>query len=112
GGALLGALLAAGTLLASGARAQAPNPRAPPSGDTGFAEVSVNLNAGTFDKVLPFDVPVRICGTLPAGSTDASVQSAVSMTAALSADADCKLRPPKGAQRPGAAPIPGRLDGT
>ncbi len=112
GDALLGALLAAGALLASGAWAQAPNPCAPPAGDTGFAEVSVNLSAGTFDKVLPFDVPIRLCGTVPAGSTDVSVQYAVSKTADLSVDADCNLLAPKGAQWLPAVPIPGRLDGT
>jgi hypothetical protein len=110
--ALLGALLAAGTFLASGAAAQAPNPCTPPSGDTGFAEIGVNLNAGTFDRILPFDVPIRLCGTVPAGSTDVTVQYAVSKTANLSVDADCRLLAPAGAQWLPAAPIAGRLDGT
>jgi hypothetical protein len=106
-------LLAAGTLLASGALAQAPpNPCTPPVGDTGFAEVTVNLSAGTFDRVLPFDVPVRICGTVPAGSTDVSVQYAASTTADLSVDANCNLLAPKGAQWQPATAVPGRLDGT
>ncbi len=110
--ALLGVFLAAGTFLASGAAAQAPNPCTPPSGDTGFAEVGVNLNAGTFDRLLPFDVPVRICGTVPAGSTDVSLQYAVSKTANLSVDANCNLLAPAGAQWLPATPIAGRLDGT
>jgi len=110
--ALLGAFLAAGISLASGAAAQAPNPCTPPPGDTGFAEVSVNLNAGTFDRILPFDVPVRICGTVPAGSTDISLQYAVSKAANLSVDANCNLLAPAGVQWLPAVPISGRLDGT
>jgi hypothetical protein len=106
------ACLLAGLLAASGAAAQAPNPCAPPAGDTGFAEVAVNLNAGTFDRVLPFDVPVRICGTAPAGTTGVAVQYAVSRTANLSVDKDCNLLAPSGAQWQPAAPISGRLDGT
>jgi hypothetical protein len=106
------ACLLAGLLAASGAAAQAPNPCAPPAGDTGFAEVVVNLNAGTFDRVLPFDVPVRICGTVPAGTSDVAVQYAVSRTANLSVDKDCNLLAPAGAQWQPATPISGRLDGT
>src|ERR1700710_1173105 len=109
--ALLGAFLAAGISLASGAAAQAPNPCTPPPGDTGFAEVSVNLNAGTFDRILPFDVPVRICGTVPAGSTDISLQYAVSKAANLSVDANCNLLAPAGVQWLPAVPISGRLHG-
>jgi hypothetical protein len=106
------ACLLVGLLAASGAAAQAPNPCAPPAGDTGFAEVAVNLNAGTFDKVLPFDVPVRICGTAPAGTSDVAVQYAVSRTANLSVDKDCNLLAPPGVQWQPATPISGRLDGT
>jgi hypothetical protein len=101
-----------GVLLASAATAQPPNPCTPPSGDTGFAEIGVNLNAGTFDRVLPFDVPIRICGAVPAGSTNVSVQYAVSKTANLSVDANCNLLAPAGAQWLPATPISGRLDGT
>jgi hypothetical protein len=106
------ACLLAGLLAASGAAAQTPNPCAPPAGDTGFAEVAVNLNAGTFDRVLPFDVPVRICGTAPAGTSDVAVQYAVSKTANLSVDKHCNLLAPPGAQWQPATPISGRLDGT
>jgi hypothetical protein len=107
-----GALLLAGAFLASGVAAQAPNPCTLPTGDTGFAEVSVNLSAGTFDRVLPFDVPIRICGTVPAGSTNVTVQYAVSETADLSVDANCNLLAPKGVQWLPATPVAGRLDGT
>src|SRR5262245_12703409 len=36
-----------------------------PTGDTGFVEINVNVAAGTFDRVLPFDVPIRLCGQVP-----------------------------------------------
>jgi hypothetical protein len=105
-----GALLLAEALGAGPAAAQ--DPCAPPTGDTGFAEVAVNLNAGTFNRVLPFDVPVRVCGTVPAGSTSVTVQYAVSRTANLSLDSKCRLLSPPGASLEPATPIPGRLDGT
>jgi len=108
--ALPGAFLLARLLSASSAAAQ--DPCAPPAGDTGFAEVSVNLNAGTFNQVLPFDVPVRVCGTVPAGTTSVAVQYVASKTADLSIDQNCKVLAPPGAQLQPAAPIPGRLDGT
>ena len=110
GVALPGAFLLARFLFASGAAAQ--DPCAPPAGDTGFAEVSVNLNAGTFNQVLPFDVPVRVCGTVPAGTTSVAVQYVASKTADLSIDQNCKVLAPAGAQLQPATPIPGRLDGT
>lgn len=47
----------------------AQTPCAPPSADTGFAEVAVNVNAGTFNQVLPFDVPIRLCGQATADTT-------------------------------------------
>jgi hypothetical protein len=108
--ALPGAFLLARLLCAGSAAAQ--DPCAPPAGDTGFAEVSVNLNAGTFNQVLPFDVPVRVCGTVPAGTTAVAVQYAVSKTADLSIDQNCKLLAPPGARLQPGTPIPGRLDGT
>ena len=108
--ALPGAFLLARLLFASSAAAQ--DPCAPPAGDTGFAEVGVNLNAGTFNQVLPFDVPVRVCGTVPAGTTAVAVQYAVSKTADLSIDQNCKLLAPPGARLQPGTPIPGRLDGT
>ncbi len=108
--ALPGAFLLAKLLFASSAAAQ--DPCAPPAGDTGFAEVSVNLNAGTFNQVLPFDVPVRVCGTVPAGTTSVAVQYVASKTADLSIDQNCKVLAPPGARLQPATPIPGRLDGT
>ncbi|HTG32107.1 MAG TPA: hypothetical protein VLB76_04200 [Thermoanaerobaculia bacterium] len=107
---LVGAFLLARLFSASGAAAQ--DPCAPPAGDTGFAEVSVNLNAGTFNQVLPFDVPVRVCGTVPAGTTSVAVQYVASKTADLSIDQNCKVLAPPGAQLQPATPIPARLDGT
>ena len=56
---LLPVILLAAATAASG---QTPNPCTPPTGDTGFAEIEVNVDAGTFNRVLPFDVPLRICG--------------------------------------------------
>lgn len=56
---LLPVILLAAATTASG---QTPNPCTPPTGDTGFAEIEVNVDAGTFNRVLPFDVPLRICG--------------------------------------------------
>jgi hypothetical protein len=108
--AVLGTLFVAAVLPAVPAAAQ--DPCTPPAGDTGFAEVSVNLKAGTFDRVLPFDVPVRICGTVPAGTTSIAVQYAVSKTADLALDASCTLLAPPGARLQPDTPIPGRLDGT
>jgi hypothetical protein len=110
-GLCLGSALAlTGVFLAGPAAAQ--DPCAPPSGDTGFAEVGVNLNAGTFNRVLPFDVPVRVCGTVPAGTTSVTVQYAASKSADLSMDANCRLLSPAGARLEPATPIPARLDGT
>lgn len=105
-----GALVVARVFLAGPAAAQ--DPCTPPTGDTGFAEVRANLSAGTFDKVLPFDVPVRICGTVPAGTTSVAVQYVVSKKADISMDDTCKvLAPPRARLQPDPA-IPGRLDGT
>jgi hypothetical protein len=108
--ALPGAFLLARLLFASCALAQ--DPCAPPTGDTGFAEVGVNLNAGTFNQVLPFDVPVRVCGTVPAGTSSVAVQYAVSKTVDLAIDQNCRVLAPSGARLQPGTPIPGRLDGT
>jgi hypothetical protein len=65
----------AAVLSAALAAALAPMPLAaqapctPPTADTGFAEVAVNVNAGTFNQVLPFDVPIRLCGQATADTT-------------------------------------------
>jgi hypothetical protein len=109
-GLLLGGALVAGVFPAGPAAAQ--DPCAPPPGDTGFAEVSVNLNAGTFNRVLPFDVPVRVCGTVPAGTTRVAVQYVVSKKADISLDDRCGVRAPSGARLQPEPAIQGRLDGT
>jgi hypothetical protein len=110
-GLLLGGALGAWIFLAGPAAAQ-PDPCVPPTGDTGFAEVSVNLNAGTFNRVLPFDVPVRVCGTMPAGTANVAVQYVESKKADISMDERCRVLAPAGARLEPATPVPGRLDGT
>ncbi len=110
-GLLFGSALAAGLAFLAGPAA-AQDPCAPPSVDTGFAEVSVNLSAGTFNRVLPFDVPVRVCGTVPAGTTSVTVQYAASQKADLSIDRKCNLLAPPGARLQPETPIEGHLDGT
>lgn len=107
---LLGSALLALAFLAGPAAAQ--DPCTPPPGDTGFAEVGVNLNAGTFNQILPFDVPVRVCGAVPAGTDNVTVQYVVSKRADLSLDSRCRVLAPAGAQLQPATPIPGRVDGT
>jgi hypothetical protein len=97
--------------------AVADDPCAQPSPpvDTGFAEVAVKLGAGTFNTVLPFDVPVRICGTVPTGTSSVSVQYAMSKTADLTLDASaatCTVVAPSKAQLLPTTPLTGRLDGT
>jgi hypothetical protein len=109
-GLLLGGALGAGVFLAGPAAAQ--DPCAPPTGDTGFAEVSVNLNAGTFNRVLPFDVPIRVCGAVPAGTASVAVQYVVSKKADISLDDRCGVRAPAGARLQPVPAIQGRLDGT
>src|SRR6185295_1888452 len=73
-----------------GGLAQAADPCAPPATFTGFAEVTVNLEAGTLNKVLPFDVPVRLCGSVPAGTKTVSVQYVEALNAPQ-VGADCSL---------------------
>ncbi len=109
-GLLLGSALGAGVFLAGPAAAQ--DPCIPPPGDTGFAEVSVNLNAGTFNRVLPFDVPVRVCGTVPAGTASVGVRYVVSKKADISMDDHCRVLAPSGARLQPEQPIQARLDGT
>ncbi|HVT60046.1 MAG TPA: hypothetical protein VHR45_16820 [Thermoanaerobaculia bacterium] len=111
-GLAAGAVLLAGLLLPGAAAPQpAQSTCAPPSGDTGFAEIGVNVSAGTFDKVLPFDVPVRLCGTLPVGTADVSVQFVEAATAAPVVDRKCHLVAPGLRWKPD-PPISGRIDGT
>jgi hypothetical protein len=47
--------------------------------DTGFAEVIFKTPSGTFDRILPFDVPVRICADVAAGTTTARVKYAANL---------------------------------
>ena len=50
-----------------------------PTEDTGFADVIFDTKTGTFDKILPFDVPVRICADVAAGTTKATVKYAANL---------------------------------
>ncbi|HET7042867.1 MAG TPA: hypothetical protein VFI13_12655, partial [Gemmatimonadales bacterium] len=88
--------------------AAAQDPCVPPPGDTGFAEVGVNLNAGTFNRVLPFDVPVRVCGTAPAGTSSIAVQYVVSKKADIAMDSRCRVLAPAGARLQPEPPVQGR----
>ena len=58
------------------ARAQDPNvsPCAATSNDPGFAQITVDLNAGTTSGGLPFDVPVRACGQAATGTQTVTLQ--------------------------------------
>jgi hypothetical protein len=110
-GLLLGGVLVVAPVFLAGPAA-AQDPCTPPPGDTGFAEVSVNLSAGTFNRVLPFDVPVRVCGTVPAGTTSVAVRYVVSERADILIDDHCNVTAPPGARLQPERAIPGRLDGT
>jgi len=59
----------------------------------GFYDVTVDLDAGAFDKVLDFDRPIRICGALPSGAERIEVQYAVTRRSPAIADASrCVVR--------------------
>jgi hypothetical protein len=103
-----GLLVLAMALSAAPLAAQATGPCTPPSGDTGFAEIQANVFAGTFDKVLPFDVPVRICAPVPNGTVSASVKVAVGKQKLSLGEASCVTPPPGG--DPWGASYPGRVD--
>ena len=100
------------SLLPAALGAQAGDPCAAPSSDTGFAEVAVNLEAGTLDKVLPFDVPIRFCGGLPTGAKRITLQYVSDRKNPPQVDDDC--RGPGGASPAWmpASPIDGRIAGT
>lgn len=88
------------------------DPCAPPANDTGFAEVGVNLGAGTVSGVLPFDVPIRFCSVAPAGAKRVTLQYVADPKNPPQVDLDCKG--PGGAAlawQP-AKPIDGRIDRT
>ena len=82
-----------------------------PTGDTGFNDVIFSPNSGTFDQVLPFDVPVRVCAEVPAGTTRASVKVAASGRRLGAIDVDpetCAIprRAPMGLGTSGFPPAP------
>ncbi|HXU33957.1 MAG TPA: hypothetical protein VN851_25575 [Thermoanaerobaculia bacterium] len=88
------------------------DPCAAPTADTGFSEVQVNLPAGTINRVLPFDVPIRFCGTLATGAKTVTLQYVADRKNPPQVDDDC--RGPGGAPiawQP-ANPISGRVNGT
>lgn len=109
-------MVAAGlfTLLpaALGAQNAGADPCAAPTADTGFAEVVVNLQAGTIDRVLPFDVPIRFCGGLATGAKRVTLQYVSDRKNPPQVDDDC--RGPGGVPITWlpAAPIDGRISGT
>jgi len=95
-----------------GAQPAEVDPCAAPAADTGFAEVAVNLQAGTIDRVLPFDVPIRFCGGLATGAKRVTLQYVSDRKNPPQVDDDC--RGPGGAPIAWlpAAPIDGRINGT
>jgi hypothetical protein len=88
------------------------DPCAAPTADTGFAEVAVNLQDGTIDRVLPFDVPIRFCGGLATGAKRVTLQYVSDRKNPPQVGDDC--RGPGGAPIAWlpAAPIVGRISGT
>ena len=104
-GALLGLMALAA--VASPLAAQGSDPCQPPAGDTGFAEVRADVFAGTFDRVLPFDVPLRLCAKVPQGTKGLEVKVAEGRRKLALDDASC-VAPP--AIDPWGPAIPGRVD--
>ncbi len=64
-------------LSASQAAVAQPAVSPPPAKTDAIAQVTVDLAAGAFDRVLPFDVPFFIIGRAPAGTLSVEVQYAV-----------------------------------
>lgn len=64
--------------------------------DSGFADVVFDTASGTFGGVLPFDVPVRVCAAVPAGTTRATVKYAGNLRrqGPIDVTADCTIRTP------------------
>ena len=104
-GALLGLMALAA--VASPLAAQGSDPCQPPAGDTGFAEVRADVFAGTFDRVLPFDVPLRLCAKVPQGTKGMEVKVAEGRRKLALDDASCVVPP---AIDPWGPAIPGRVD--
>jgi len=71
---VLAALLA---VSASAAAVAQPVVSPPPAKTEAIAQVTVDLGAGAFDRVLPFDVPFFITGRAPEGTASLEVQHAV-----------------------------------
>jgi hypothetical protein len=95
-----------------GVRAQCTTP----AGDSGFNDVIFTPSAGTFSTVLPFDVPLRICAEVPAGTTRATVKYAATDRRLGPIDVDpntCEIRTPGVQWGPELARAPtGAADGT
>ncbi len=87
--------------------AQGSDPCQPPSGDTGFAEVEANIYAGTFNRVLPFDVPLRICTPVPSGTKGMAVRLASGTAPLVVDERSCAL---PGAASPWSGTYEGRVD--
>ncbi len=66
------------------------DPCAAPANDTGFAEVGVNLSAGTVSGVLPFDVPIRFCGQVTTGAKRLTLQYVANRDAPPQVDDNCR----------------------
>lgn len=49
------------------------------NGEAGFADVVFEPDKASFSQLLPFDVPVRICAEVPAGTTRATVKYAANL---------------------------------
>ncbi len=82
-------------VLAAGDRAAAQC--TPPSGETGFNDVIFSSTSTSFNQVLPFDVPLRVCADVPDGTLRASVKYAAARrrSGPLDVDAEtCTIRTP------------------
>lgn len=87
--------------------AQGAGPCQPPPGDTGFAEIEANVFAGTFNRVLPFDVPLRVCAVVPQGTKGMSVRVASGTQKLAPDEKACVASPGDGSWGP---ETPGRVD--
>lgn len=87
--------------------AQGPDPCTPPAGDTGFAEIEANVFAGTFNRVVPFDVPLRLCAAVPQGTKSVSVRVARAKQKLTLDEQSCVNSPSGG---PWGPEFPGRVD--
>jgi hypothetical protein len=87
------ALACLGSISSSTAFAQS-SPCSTPGGDTGFAEIAVNVNAGTFNTFLPFDVPIRLCGAAGADISKVQVLYAEGRAPVQLNKATCKSQDP------------------